>query len=96
MSKPRPDFTMEELIKELQDKLPDMNERGARTIEIASALNVSPTTARKMLRRLMDAGRLEVVRKEMERLDRQTTRVSAYIITPRKEEGVKEENVELG
>ena len=50
MSKPKPDFSMEQLVEELRVPLPDVDEGGMRTVEIAAALGFGETTVRKLLR----------------------------------------------
>lgn len=52
MSKPTPQFSMEQLIEELRSKVPAVDEGGARTEEICLALGLGETTVRKMLREL--------------------------------------------
>jgi hypothetical protein len=68
MSKPKPEFSMEQLIGELHSKVPAVDEGGARTEEICLALGLGETTVRKMLRQLKIEGRLEVVRRRIERV----------------------------
>jgi hypothetical protein len=50
MSKPKPDFSMAQLIEELRGKVPTVDDDGARTEEICLALGLGETTVRKMLR----------------------------------------------
>jgi hypothetical protein len=49
MSKPRPGFSMEQLIEELRAALPDIDEGGVRTMEVTEALGSGETTVRKLL-----------------------------------------------
>jgi len=41
---------MDQLVAELREALPDIDEDGARTVEIAEALGFGETTVRKLLR----------------------------------------------
>jgi Mn-dependent DtxR family transcriptional regulator len=78
MSKPTPKFSMDHLVAELQEALPDIDEDGARTVEIAEALGFGETTVRKLLGQLKAQGRLQVVRRKVETLDGKQTTVRAY------------------
>jgi hypothetical protein len=80
MSKPKPDFSMAQLIEELRGKVPTVDDDGARTEEICLALGLGETTVRKMLRQLKAQGRLEVVRRRIEAVDGKLVTVRAYRI----------------
>ena len=81
MSKPTPDFSMEQLVEELRAVFPDIDEQGVRTAEIADALGVGETTVRKLLAQLKAEGRLQVVRTKTEAIDGKMMTVRAYKIT---------------
>jgi DNA-binding GntR family transcriptional regulator len=78
MSKPTPSFSMDQLVAELREALPDIDEDGARTVEITEALGLGETTVRKLLGQLKAQGRLQVVRRKVETLDGKQTTVRAY------------------
>jgi Mn-dependent DtxR family transcriptional regulator len=78
MSKPAPKFSMEQLVAELREALPDIDEGGVRTVEVAEALGFGETTVRKLLGQLKAQGRLQVVRRKVETLDSKQTTVRAY------------------
>ena len=80
MAKPVPNFTMDALIAELETRLPAMCDEGVRTVQVAKALKVSETTARKMLRQLNEEGRIELVRIQVEALNGKSMTVAAYRI----------------
>jgi DNA-directed RNA polymerase specialized sigma24 family protein len=50
VNKPTPKFSMDQLVAELREALPDIDEGGVRTVEVAEALGVGETTVRKLLR----------------------------------------------
>ena len=85
MSKPSPKFSMDDLVKQLQTLLPSQCNEGVRTVEIAAALNVSETTARKILNLLKAEGKVEVVRMKVEALDGKSMTVRAYRINLQEE-----------
>jgi DNA-binding GntR family transcriptional regulator len=78
MSKPTPSFSMDQLVAELREALPDIDEGGVRTVEVAEALGLGETTVRKLLGQLKAQGRLQVVRRKVETLDGKQTTVRAY------------------
>jgi DNA-binding GntR family transcriptional regulator len=78
MSKPTPKFSMDQLAAELREALPDIDEGGVRTVEVAEALGLGETTVRKLLGQLKAQGRLQVVRRKVETLDGKQTTVRAY------------------
>jgi len=78
MSKPTPRFSMDQLVAELREALPDIDEGGVRTVEVAEALGLGETTVRKLLGQLKAQGRLQVVRRKVEALDGKQTTVRAY------------------
>ena len=81
-SKPEPSFTMDSLIAELEAQLPSACEVGVRTCEVAAALDIGETTARKMLNQLREEGRIRVVRIRVEALNGKSMTVPAYQILP--------------
>ena len=78
MSKPTPSFSMDQWVAELREALPDIDEGGVRTVEVAEALDLGETTVRKLLGQLKAQGRLQVVRRKVETLDSKQTTVRAY------------------
>jgi DNA-binding Lrp family transcriptional regulator len=50
MSRPEPDFSMEQLVEELRAAFPDVDEGRVQMVEIAEALGLGETTVRKLLR----------------------------------------------
>ena len=78
MSKPAPKFSMGQLVAELREALPDIDEGGVRTVEIAEALGIGETTVRGMLRQLKASGQLVIVRRVVEALDGKMQTVRAY------------------
>ena len=69
---------MEQLVAELREALPDIDEGGVRTVEVTQALDLGETTVRKLLGQLKAQGRLQVVRRKVETLDGKQTTVRAY------------------
>jgi len=69
---------MEQHVEELRIALPEIDEGGMRTVEIAAALGFGETTVRKLLGQLKAQGRLQVVRRKVETLDGKQTTVRAY------------------
>jgi len=55
--------------------------RGVRTMELAKALGVSKTSVRKLLRQLLEEGRLERVRVKMIDLSGRQAQVTGYRLT---------------
>jgi len=78
MSRPTPSFSMDQWVAELREALPDIDEGGVRTVEVAEALDLGETTVRKLLGQLKAQGRLQVVRRKVETLDSKQTTVRAY------------------
>jgi len=78
MNKPVPQFSIDQLVAELREALPDIDEGGVRTVEVAEALGLGETTVRKRLGQLKAQGRLQVVRRKVETLDGKQTTVRAY------------------
>lgn len=86
MTKPEPNFTMEELtaqiLQELQDQQPGEQD-GFTTAEIAAALpNVSKAQIRKALHALQRQGQLFEGHKIIKALGRRRARVPTYRILP--------------
>jgi len=50
MSKPKPDFSMGQIVEELRGALPEIDAGGMRTVEIAEPIGFGETTVRKLLR----------------------------------------------
>ena len=78
MDKPKPDFSMEDLVGRLREAIPDIDQDGATTAEIAKALSASHTYVLGKLRALKESGRLAVVRKTITKLDDTVSSVAAY------------------
>jgi len=82
-TRPVLDFTLEQFIAALQEKLPKIKNAGVRTVEIAQQLQLGETTVRSMLRRLKQQGRLRVVHRQLssdETLDGRAYTVRAYVL----------------
>ena len=74
------DGVMDALFAELETRLPAMCDEGVRTVQVAAALKVSETTARKLLRQLNAEGWIELVRIQVEALNEKRMTVAAYRI----------------
>lgn len=77
MSKPEPDFEMDDLIQELLATETE-GRTGWRVAELAAATGMSTRIIRERLRRLKAEGRLVLVRSKMEDLSGRMMPVPAY------------------
>ena len=77
MSKPEPDFSMDELYQQLAAELA-VTQDAMTTQEMADAIGVSPQAVRRRLHILKQEGRLEKARKRIEDLGGRQLTVNAY------------------
>jgi len=74
---PEPDFTMDDLLRELEAMLAPA-EAGMTCAELAQALGMGMNAVRRRLHELKVGGRLQTVRKRMRRIDGVEISVTAY------------------
>ena len=84
--KPEPDFTMDDLLRELEAMLAPA-EDGMTTKELARALNLGEAAVRSRLHKLMEQGRLIRVRKRITRIDDVELSVTAYKLKEVRQDG---------
>ena len=82
MVKPKPAFTMADLLAELKEQMPDFHQGSAMTtVEMAEALGVSHATMRRRLKKMKAAGLLSVVKKQIVALNGVVATVTAWTIS---------------
>jgi len=79
-TKPLPKFTMNDLLAELQQRMPELAQGDSlTTVEMAGRLGVSENTMRRQLRGLKIAGLVRVVTKKITTLNGRPTTVTAWV-----------------
>lgn len=83
-TKPLPKFTMDDLLTELQAKMPEFNQGDAyTTTDMAGAISVSETTMRRMLKQLKAAGLVRVAKKQIMAINDRLMTVTAWMVAPK-------------
>ena len=81
MAKPKPVFTMADLLAELKEQMPGFHQGSAMTtVEMAEALDVSEATMRRRLKKLKAAGMVLLVKKQIVALNGVVATVTAWAI----------------
>ncbi len=91
--KPKPNFSIEDLVGELREAVPDIDQSGATTTEIARALDVSQNYVLRRLGKLKRCGRLIVVRKTITKLDDTVSSVVAYKLVMEEDDESEESSI---
>jgi len=87
--KPKPGFTMENLIEELLACMPGLDEGTAMTtVEMAKATGLSQNAIRARLNHLKESGHIRVARKQITTLNDRVTTVTAWVAV--KDQGQRE------
>ena len=80
--KPKPTFTMADLLGELRAKMPEFDQGDAMTtIEMAEAAGVSESTMRRWLKQLKAAAQVRVVSKSVLALNDRWQTVTAWAVS---------------
>lgn len=88
MAKPKPQFTIQDLQNELESALMPEGD-GCTTRELSERLGVSRGTILDRLYRMLEDGRLEVVRKRVKAIDGRLGWSPAYRLKTKQEESPK-------
>ena len=79
--KPKPKFTMEDLLAELLTRIPDLDRGEAMTTsEMAEALEISQSAMRARLGQLKERGLVRVARKQITALNDRPATVTAWVV----------------
>lgn len=78
MDKPKPDFSLTDLVSGMREAMSEVDGYSMTTSEMCAVLGVSQSTIWRMLRKLHAAGTIETVRKSMVGIDSVSRNVTAY------------------
>jgi len=81
MDRPTPNFTMTDLLQQIQEEIPEFADGEAlTTAEIAEALGLSENATRRRLRELKRAGQIRVVSKRVQAINNRFITTTAWAI----------------